>query len=364
MDTAEVINTFDEIVKFKNPELTRLENQHQHVVFNIDTRLQRIKNIESEIEEAKENLRYHNQELESLEKSLALTERALAKLEFTQGLASTVLNASQLIKTLEKNPNFKNVYYTINEDEFKLYVTFTNIFLKPNAIHDSYISFIEEEIDNCNRFADKLIYETVEDVLREGIKIPDINICISIDTKTRYYVLSCDVNQPQELAVPENPKISTWWPYGYSNNPLPVPHWISSQRPCLGDFGPAINETVNDCDLLSTCTLIHMFLSQADTLDPAGIFWPLWINAQHIEKLTDKNFDAVNSYQLNLNRKMRDANCCPDCGEGVDDCICYCPDTGDLRDQCGCRECDPDAYCTECDYHHDDCSCNEDDEYY
>lgn len=351
-------------VEFSNPEIYRLKCDRSYLGICLNDTIKSISRAYSFIEEQQHKIEYYKAEKLSFDQRISEIERKLAKLEFTEGLTTTILDASNLVKILEKNNNFKNVYYTVDEEFFKLYVTFTNIKIKPNGINDNYFTFIENQIYQTHYFKEKTIDEAIDEILSIGFPIPDINICISISKENRTYELNSSIKQPQEYIVRDCPNISTWWPHGYNSAPMPSPHWISPNSPCLGDFGPAVNETINDCDLVATCSLIHMFLSQADVNDSAGKYWPLWIAADSIEVNVEESLEKVaRSYHKNLTREFTNTATCGDCGEPIEECSCYCSETGDHRDHCGCRECDPDNYCGDCDYHLDECECHDEDDY-
>lgn len=69
------------------------------------------------------------------------------------------------------------------------------------------------------------------------------------------------------------------FPFAYSGGPQAHPHITNyAGNPCLGDFGGPINEALQTGDYISAVHLIQMFLEQANAEDPAGNYWPRWID--------------------------------------------------------------------------------------
>ena len=63
---------------------------------------------------------------------------------------------------------------------------------------------------------------------------------------------------------------------GYSSSPVPHPHVLSYQEPCLGDFGGPFWEALDDRDLVSALSILLLFLETVDANDAAGSYWNRW----------------------------------------------------------------------------------------
>lgn len=78
-------------------------------------------------------------------------------------------------------------------------------------------------------------------------------------------------------------------PIGYADGHRVHPHIIDSNEPCLGDFGSALFEALDEQDFETFATVFQLFLESADANDAAGRTWPRF--------LLHKDINQVHQYE-------------------------------------------------------------------
>ena len=85
-------------------------------------------------------------------------------------------------------------------------------------------------------------------------------------------------HQHQPVITPQQPFYQQPWEMppafkGYARNPIPAPHFTTANKPCLGDFGNVIADSIAKRDLHGIMSGIISFLSSIDPDDAAGAYW-------------------------------------------------------------------------------------------
>lgn len=95
---------------------------------------------------------------------------------------------------------------------------------------------------------------------------------------------------------------------GWGRSPTVHPHVLTHYSPCLGDFGPPLNEALDSYDFASALDIICMFLESADPNDPAGATWVNWVIPLTTATYEIRGSDPDNPYSRNGYRYVQDEN--------------------------------------------------------
>jgi hypothetical protein len=95
---------------------------------------------------------------------------------------------------------------------------------------------------------------------------------------------------------------------GWGRNPTVHPHVLSRYEPCLGDFGPPLNEALDSYDFASAVDIICLFLESADPGDPAGATWVNWVRPYNYGTYDIRGSDRDSPYTRDGNRFEQDEN--------------------------------------------------------
>lgn len=93
---------------------------------------------------------------------------------------------------------------------------------------------------------------------------------------------------------------------GWGRFPKVHPHVLSRFEPCLGDFGPPLNEALDSYDFASAMDIICLFLESADPGDPAGSTWVNWVQPYNYNPYEIRGSDRDSPYTRDGNRFEQD----------------------------------------------------------
>lgn len=89
---------------------------------------------------------------------------------------------------------------------------------------------------------------------------------------------------------------------GWGRSPTVHPHVLNRFEPCLGDFGPPLNEALDSYDFASAVDIICLFLESADPGDAAGATWVNWVRPYNYGTYEIRGSDRDSPYTRDGNR--------------------------------------------------------------
>ncbi len=217
-------------------------------------------------------------------------------LEVHRGTSKLILNIDTMEKLLSRRDQISSTKITHTNDEIKITMYCPRIVMKPPTMALARTSRI-------------LLWDNFEDHFRDEHNIYNLNDIPEKMLQIPLAPLTCTINLP----------INNWGEFfaecssdvnlrGFDHTYMPHPHWITYNKPCLGDFEATIMEAIQNGDLAMLADIYLQFLSQYNAKDCAGEWFPRWWALANNSVPCPTNPTAVSKHFWVVERNNPDEN--------------------------------------------------------